>query len=561
MTFEQTHPIFALSDRLVDELCDLFPDSATYLGVSGFDDRWPDMSPDGVERTADALRGMRERIAAVPPPQNRWDELAISVAADELDRMIQGYDDGDPYRDLNSISSSLQGLRETFDHMKRENADDWANIAARLEGLPATFAAYAATLDEGRRRGMAVPIRQVEEAIRQAEHQASEASALLPIAAELAASGAGNGALATRVDAGIAAGRRAYEDLAAYLRTTYAPDAPGKDAAGPDRYHREVRKLLGTDIDPHEAYSWGWDEVAALRRRIETVADEIAPGKGIAGALEVLKHDPARAAATSDDLVAFLSARVDEALDRLAGTHFDVPDQICRCEVKLAPPGGALGAYYVGPSEDFSRPGSVWWSIVPGEPRPVYEDVTTAYHEGFPGHHLQVGIQASLDEHLSRLHRRWVWMSGTGEGWALYAEGLMDELGYLDKPDYVFGYLASQIHRACRVVIDIGSHLELPLPEGQPFHPGEAWTYDTAVEMLEEYATLDRPYAESEVKRYLGWPGQAIAYKLGEREILRVRDELAAAEGDRFDLKAFHARLLEVGPVGLDLMRRFVLAG
>lgn len=561
MTFEQIHPIFALSDRLVDELCELYPNTATYIGVDGYDDRWPDMSPAGVAHAAETLRAMRRRVAAAPPAENRWEQLAVSVAADELDRMIQGYEDGDPQRDLNSISSSLQGLRETFDHMRRETLHDWENVAARLEALPATFAGYQATLDEGRRRGMAVPIRQVEEAVRQAEVQASEQSALLLLDEALAAGDVVDGAMASRVRDGIAAGRRAYRDFATYLRTTYAPDAPDKDAAGPDRYRREVRKLLGTDIDPHEAYEWGWTEVASLRRRMEAVAEEIAPGEGIAGAIRVLKDDPARAAATPEDLVAFLSARVNEALERLAGTHFDVPDQIRRCDVKLAPPGGALGAYYVGPSEDFTRPGSVWWSIVRDEPRPLYEDVTTAYHEGFPGHHLQVGVQASLDEHLSRLHRRWVWMPGTGEGWALYAERLMDELGYLDRPDYVFGYLAGQMHRACRVVIDIGSHLEFAIPRGQPFHPGEPWSYATAVEMLEDYATLDTPYAESEVKRYLGWPAQAIAYKLGEREILRVRDELAAADGDRFDLKGFHARLLEVGPVGLDLMRRFVLDG
>jgi uncharacterized protein (DUF885 family) len=275
----------------------------------------------------------------------------------------------------------------------------------------------------------------------------------------------------------------------------------------------------------------------------------------------LLRTDPDRLAAIPDDLVAFLKARLDEALDRLAGSHFDVPDKIRACDVKLAPPGGSLGAYYVGPSEDFTRPGSVWWSIDRSVPTPLYDNVSTAYHEGFPGHHLQVGIQASLADRLSRMHRLWIWNSGSGEGWALYAERLMDELGYLDRPDYVFGFLAAQMLRACRVVIDIGSHLELAIPAGQPFHPGETWSYELAVEMLETYATLERANAESEVKRYLGWPGQAIAYKVGEREILKLRAEVQARQGDEFDVKAFHQRLLEVGPLGLDLLRRFVLDG
>jgi uncharacterized protein (DUF885 family) len=109
--------------------------------------------------------------------------------------------------------------------------------------------------------------------------------------------------------------------------------------------------------------------------------------------------------------------------------------------------------------------------------------------------------------------------------------------------------------RACRVVIDIGSHLDLPIPANQPFHPGERWTFATAVEMLERYATLAKPYAESEVTRYLGWPGQAISYKVGENAILEIRDEVRTRLGSAFDQKAFHARLLEVGPVGLDLLR------
>jgi uncharacterized protein (DUF885 family) len=236
-----------------------------------------------------------------------------------------------------------------------------------------------------------------------------------------------------------------------------------------------------------------------------------------------------------------------------------VPDAIRAVDIKLAAPGGSLGAYYVGPSEDFARPGSVWWSLEGEGPFPLYDEITTAYHEGFPGHHLQVGVQMSEAEHLSRLQRLWVWKSGIGEGWALYAERLMEELGYLDSPDYRFGLLAAQMLRACRVVIDIGSHLRYPIPDDQPFHPGEAWTFETAVEMLQEYATLDPAYAASEVTRYYGWPGQAISYKVGERMILETRDELRAARGDTFDLKRFHADLLGVGPIGIDLVRQFLL--
>jgi uncharacterized protein (DUF885 family) len=311
-------------------------------------------------------------------------------------------------------------------------------------------------------------------------------------------------------------------------------------------------------IDPEATYAWGWDEVARLRSRMEEVADEISPGATIPDVLQILKTDPARAAATRDDFIRFMEERNAIALERLEGSHFDVPDAIRQVDVRLAKPGGPLGAYYVGPSEDYTRAGAVWWAHGdnPG-PFPLYDEVSTLYHEGFPGHHLQVGTQLTRADKLSRFHRVFVWYPGLGEGWALYAELLMEQMGFLDKPDYVFGFLSAQMLRACRVVIDIGSHLELPIPQDQPFHPGEDWSFELGVEMLEEYATLETKYAESEVTRYLGWPGQAIAYKVGEREILEIRAALEARGG--FDAKEFHANLLDIGPVGLEVVRDLLL--
>ncbi|MEO6462402.1 MAG: DUF885 domain-containing protein, partial [Candidatus Eisenbacteria bacterium] len=247
----------------------------------------------------------------------------------------------------------------------------------------------------------------------------------------------------------------------------------------------------------------------------------------------------------------------------LDGKHFDIPDEVRQVEVKIAPPGGALGAYYIQPSEDFTRPGTVWYSLAPDEVKdiPLYGHITTAYHEGFPGHHLQCGIQVALADQLSRLHRLSVWYPGYGEGWALYTELLMHELGYFEKPEYVLGMLNAQLFRACRVVIDIGSHLELPIPRDETdFHPGEPWTFERAVEFLIARCGEEEDYARSEVTRYYGWPGQAISYKVGERVIMELREELKAKQGPAFQLKEFHARVLGSGPVGLELLRERVLA-
>jgi len=227
--------------------------------------------------------------------------------------------------------------------------------------------------------------------------------------------------------------------------------------------------------------------------------------------------------------------------------------------VNIAPPGGSLGAWYVGPSEDFSRPGSIWYAPGERERIPYWQEVSTAYHEGFPGHHLQVATAVHEREKLSRFQRSVVWYSGAGEGWALYAERLMDELGFFEKPEYRLGLLSSQLFRATRVVVDIGTQLELRIPDHAPLHPGEPWDYSTAVDYMEKVGLNARDIAESEVKRYLGWVGQAIAYKVGEREILKIRDEARARDGSAFDRKRFHSQLLEAGAIRLDLLREVML--
>ncbi len=552
------HPVFELSDVIVDELARLFPSTATVLGVSGYDDRWPDLGPDGAVAAAAKLHGLRRRLDTLPPAADRWDRLAVEVAREALDEELARYAHDDHLRALNSIASPLQDFTDVFDHMATETTEQWELIAARLERLPAALDGYRAALEHGRRHGVVVARRQVEAAVEQCRVAAAPDTRFGRLIATYDA-GHDDGTLGRWLREAAGGARHAFEEFGRYLAEVYGPDATLTDAVGEERYVRDAYRFLGTTIDPAATYAWGWDEVARIDSRLRAVAAEIVPGGDLDEARTLLKSDPARAASDATEFVALMQQRLDVALDQLDGTHFDVPGEIRRVTINIAPPGGALGAYYVGPSEDFTRPGSVWWSLASAGPYPLYDEVSTAYHEGFPGHHLQVGTQALQADTLSRVHRIWVWKAGAGEGWALYAERLMDELGFFERPDYVFGWLTSQMLRACRVVVDIGCHLRLPIPRGQDFHPGGEWSFGTAVEMLERYAMLDRTYAASEVVRYLGWPAQAISYKVGEKVILEARNELRTRHGAAFDAKRFHASLLEVGPVGLDLLRRELL--
>jgi uncharacterized protein (DUF885 family) len=165
-----------------------------------------------------------------------------------------------------------------------------------------------------------------------------------------------------------------------------------------------------------------------------------------------------------------------------------------------------------------------------------------------------------LSDEVSRYHRLFMWKSGAGEGWALYAERLMEELGYFTNAEYRLGLYASQLFRATRVVVDIGTQLGLAIPDDAPLYPGEIWNHDIAVDYMEKIGLQERDVAESEVKRYLGWYGQAISYKVGEREILKMREERKRRDGADFDVKEFHKDLLRVGAIRLDQVRDYVLA-
>jgi uncharacterized protein (DUF885 family) len=492
-----------------------------------------DYSPSGQEAWAHLMSGTLAELGSVPVTSER-DRLAAAYLRERLEAQLALYHTGQPLRNLRTPFGLLSHVRDSVDLLPRGNDEDWRNIAARLRAIPEMFAGWRTSLDEGLARGVLAARRQaVEGAIQADKYAAGTHDALV--------AGYGDGPLAAELAAAAGAAHAGYAEAARYLRESYAPWAKETDAVGAERYAIAARLTLGADIDPKEAYEWGWAELARIEAEMATEAGRVRHGASVDEATAIL--DESGYVDGHDAYLDWLRERHARAVEALDGVHFDIAPPLRAIDVVLARGSTSGAAYYTPPSEDLSRPGRTWWPVRDRGRFNTWDELTTVFHEGVPGHHLQVGAAATAGDSLSR-YAKCTFISGHGEGWALYAERLADELGWFDEPGTRLGMLAASALRAARVVIDIGLHLDLPLPDGS------RWTFEMACHVLRERGRAEPSRVHAEVVRYCGWPAQAIAYKLGERAWLAARAEAARRPG--FDLKRWHTAALSLGPIGLD---------
>jgi uncharacterized protein (DUF885 family) len=540
-----------LVEGYLDDHVALDPISATLVGITGHDTELPDLSPDGLAAQSELRRRTQVALAAVTPA-DATDRVTIAAATERLDVAEETHELGLDEADLNNIASPIQGVRMVFDLMATESAEDWAVIATRLGNVPAAIDGYLTSLRSAAARDAVSPRRQVEACVEQCEENVGPSGffATLVAGAEVPA------ALRADLDRSAQAASDAYARLRTFLADELLPVAPAADAVGRERYALLSRSFLGSAIDLDETYIWGQKELARITDLMQQTADRIRPGSSVTEAMAHLDGDPARRLVGTDALQAWMQGKSDAAVAALAGTHFDIPEPIRTLECHIAPVHTG-GIYYTNPSEDFSRPGRMWWAVPEGVTEfSTWNELSTVYHEGVPGHHLQIAQTTYRRELLNRWRRIGCWVSGHGEGWALYAEWLMADLGFLDDPGDLIGMLDSQSLRAARVVLDIGIHCRFDAPAEVG---GGVWDYDKAWRFLTAHSAKSKPQLRYELDRYLGWPGQAPSYKIGERLWLQLRDEARRRDGDAFDLKAFHRRALDVGSVGLDVLHDTVM--
>ena len=543
-------PIDTIAEAWVDTVADLDPIVATYIGRFEHNHRFADYSPAGVAAGADAARRALADLS-VAEVTDAVDAVTKEDLSRTLELELELHDAQWPLRDLNVIASPAQDIRSVFDLMPTETIEDWSTVSARMSALPEAVAGYAQTLREGLSRGVVPARRQVTEVLGQIARYTSDNGFFASFVAE-AAPGDGHlpASLARDLTDNANAARVAYDRLAAFLSNELAPVAGEKDAVGRELYGLHSRRFLGATIDLDETYEWGVEELARMVAEQETIAKEILPGGSVEDAVAFLERDESRKLHGTDALQRWMQETSDRAIEELGRTHFDIPDPIRRLQCMIAPTREG-GIYYTGPTDDFSRPGRMWWSVPEGvESFDTWRELTTVYHEGVPGHHLQIAQAVYNRATLNSWRRLLAGTSGHAEGWALYAERLMEQLGYLDDPADRLGMLDGQRMRAARVVLDIGVHLEKPRPDGNG-----TWDADYALDFMMRNVNMPPEFVRFEVNRYLGWPGQAPSYKVGQRIWENLRDDFETAQGDAFSITDFHKRALDVGGVGLDTLR------
>ena len=542
--------VFAFADGYIDQRAAIDPIRATTSGVPGYDHLLPSFSQDRWDEEATFTTGVLAELDVIDASDD-VDRIAVDVMRERLGSSLEVVTSGEAARRFSVLWSPISEIRQVFELMAVDTEEGADVVAERLGAVPDAIRSWREGLEVLAARGELPSLRHVIGVADQAETYARGAFAGVASGAEgLARNG-------SALSAAGAAADDACASLAAWMRSTLAPRATELDASGPDRYAIWCRAYLGDAPALRDLYEWGWQDLRRINARMWELAELLAPGAdSLLEVAERLDADDANCVFGVDEMLRRLEALTQTAIEQLDTRHFDIDERIRRCDVREAPAGSAAAPYYIEPSEDLSRPGTTWLPTLGMTRFPWWRHVSTWYHEGVPGHHLELA-GSRVNDRLSRFQRLDGWTSGYGEGWALYAERLMEELGFFDDAAVELGYLTGQGLRAARIVVDLGLHLGFDAPPdlgelgGLGDCGGRPWTAQMAIALLDERALVEHEFSVSEVDRYLGNPAQAISYKVGERTWLDVRAAARSRLGGSFDLKAFHRHALGLGPMGL----------
>jgi len=535
-----------VSERHVREMARLNPIWAVFAGIEA-PAALTDYSPAGSDARADLMRSTLRELASADPVDEKG-RLGRLFLAEQLQGSLALHDAGEEDRQVSALAGPQAAIRQSFDLLPKGSDDDWEGVLERLLLVPGALDGYRTMLGQGMAAGRVASQRSV----RSVAHQCATWSANGWFSSMAAAYG--DGPLSARLQGAAGPADAAYFQLGQWLRDEYLAAAAERYGVGEERYRVWARYSLGAELDVEDAYRWGWEELGRLEAEKAVEADRVVPGASYREVVEMLGEDRSRGIEGVDAWKIWLQDLTDRTIESLDGVHFDIAEPLRRCEVGIPPEGSAAAPHYTPPGDGFVRPGRIWFPTIGRTWFTTWDLPSIVFHEAVPGHHLQVGAVRMME--LTRAQKLG-FNSAHGEGWALYAERFMDEIGGFDKPEYRLGFLSMQAFRAARVVVDIGLHTSRRIPPDWPgVGAGSQWNYEIAVDFIEAASGQNRGMCSSEIDRYLSMPAQATCYKLGERSWLAGRDQARRAAGSRFDLKRWHTAALGLGPLGLDALER-----
>ena len=546
----------------------LLPEFATAVGVRAHDDRWTDDSPAGIDARRQQLARSLERIRAIEeaalPERDRVSyalyrgllesaQAGIPYGFDAVP--LRGVAPRNLYMPLNQLDGIHISAPEVLDLQPRETVADFERWVARLEALPAAIDQTRRLLEQGLQHGMTpprVPLRGVPDQLQGiAPSRATESPVVRPFVADAERlPPTERERLRARVLAAYATGFvPAVERLREFVETTYLPACRETTAAeglphGREMYRYLVEWQTTTTLTPTEIHEIGLAEVARLRRELEILKGSTGFHGDLPAFFAYLRTDPKFFCTSADELLTFYRAvakQVDPALTRLFGRLPRLPYGVLPVpEFRAA---ASPAAYYIPGAPAAGRPGNFYINVTPLDARPKWQGEALTLHEAVPGHHLQLAVGQEL-EGIPEF-RRYAGYSAFVEGWGLYAESLGGELGLLQDPYSKVGQLSFDIWRSIRLVVDTGLH-------------ALGWSRERAIRYFLENTGHSEHDVTVEVDRYITWPGQALAYKIGQLKIRELRTRAEGRLGERFDVRAYHDLVLGEGAIPLGELERRV---
>jgi uncharacterized protein (DUF885 family) len=527
------------------------PEWATMLGDNRYNDRLSDESPEFFQSELDQERKFLARFEAIDPAGfSRQDTLSRELMIRELRQQIEGAQFKPWEMPVNQMNGMHLELPDIVALIPFNTVTDYDNYLARLRQIPHAFDQMTANMRQGLRDGLMPPRYLLEKVSAEADDVASKTGENSPFAKPVrkfpsSVPAADQKRLRDAVLAAVADQIiPAYQRFAAFVRNDYAPHGrtePGVWSLpdGAARYRFEIRRMTTTDRTPEEIHALGLKQIDDIEAEMLAVAHKLG-FKDLATLNDHIKNER-RFYATSGqqvlDLYTNYARGMEPELPKLFG-HLP-KSKLTVIPMEASRSKNAVPADYTDGAADGSRPGHINVNEWDPEHRLVLNIEAIAYHEGIPGHHLQLSLAQEM-QNLPEF-RRHAGYTAFVEGWALYAERLGKEVGHYQDPYSDYGRLENEMWRAIRLVIDTGVH-------------EKHWSRDQMVEYFHRYTAMDEPNVQSEVDRYIAWPGQALAYKLGQLEILKLREEARQKLGDKFDIRAFHDEVLGNGALPLDVL-------